>query len=136
MRANTGETLKPRTLLGYGVLVCLRRKQPDTLRLMSRAFRGINRRRSSLRDLLTRKHNAPQTADFAPYPRLHAFPRQKKKPKPNNFFKMFDLGFTWWAELEEGRLKIKKKIPTIFRRSIIGIFIFNVILMNFNFIIE
>ena len=43
-KANTGETLQPRTQVGYGVLVCLRREQPNTLRLTSRAFRGINRR--------------------------------------------------------------------------------------------
>ena len=34
----------PAPKIGYGVLVCLRRKQPNTLRLTSRAFRGINRR--------------------------------------------------------------------------------------------
>ena len=45
---------------------------------------------------LTRKHYAPQIARFAPYTRLYEFPRQKKKPKPNTFFEMFNLGFTWW----------------------------------------
>ena len=74
-RAGTGETLQPRTQTGYGVLVCLRRKQPNTLRLTSRAFRGINRRC-----------------------RYTFIAEQRKRKSPNRtLFQVFDLGFHWRA---------------------------------------
>ena len=72
-KANTGETMQPRTQIGYGVLVCLRRKQPNTLRLTSRAFRGINRRC-----------------------RYTFIAGQGKKKSTNRTpFQVFDLGFYW-----------------------------------------
>ena len=63
----------PAPKIGYGVLVCLRRKQPNTLRLTSRAFRGINRRC-----------------------RYTFIAGQGKKKSPNRTpFQVFDLGFYW-----------------------------------------
>lgn len=74
-KANTGETMQPRTQIGYGVLVCLRRKQPNTLRLTSRAFRGINRR--------------------CRYTFIAE--QRKRKSLTRTPFQVFDLGFHWRA---------------------------------------
>lgn len=66
----------PHPKIGYGVLVCLRRKQPNTLRLTSRAFRGINRRC-----------------------RYTFIAEQRKRKSPNRTpFQVFDLGFHWCAK--------------------------------------